>query len=236
MSAVDALKAARAAGVELRLEGDNLLLEARVAPPPAVLVLLKSYKADIIAQLREEEGIAGLARGHPSSQPHLIERSEPVDEVRQSDRRSARPCTNTGRGYTSPSTLAGAQRLHIVRSLDTLPTASDIKGHQLEAATRTFLESQWFSQALACGWSLDDLFGVDASAPLDEHEQWGLVVGLAWAPQASDSIALIDDHRAVIRFRSRATQKEMHRVHKRLPATDGVVLWWECAALRGDLD
>ena len=37
MSAVEALKAARAAGVELALDGDDLVLEAASAPPAAVL-------------------------------------------------------------------------------------------------------------------------------------------------------------------------------------------------------
>ena len=34
MSAIAALKAARAAGVRLKIEGDDLVLEASAAPPP----------------------------------------------------------------------------------------------------------------------------------------------------------------------------------------------------------
>ena len=37
MSAVEALKAARAAGIELALDGDDLALSAASAPPAAVL-------------------------------------------------------------------------------------------------------------------------------------------------------------------------------------------------------
>ena len=35
MSAVEALKAARAAGMELALDGDDLAVSAALAPPPA---------------------------------------------------------------------------------------------------------------------------------------------------------------------------------------------------------
>ena len=52
MSAVEALKAARAAGVELGLDGDDLVLEAAAPPPAAVLDLLSRHKAGIVALLR----------------------------------------------------------------------------------------------------------------------------------------------------------------------------------------
>jgi hypothetical protein len=52
MSAVASLKAARAAGVELALDGDDLVLKASSAPPAAVLDALSSHKAEIVALLR----------------------------------------------------------------------------------------------------------------------------------------------------------------------------------------
>jgi hypothetical protein len=52
MSAVEALKAARAAGVELALDGDDLALKAASAPPAAVLEALSWHKAEIVALLR----------------------------------------------------------------------------------------------------------------------------------------------------------------------------------------
>ena len=52
MSAAEALKAARAAGVELRLDGDDLVLEASAPPPAAVLDLLSRHKPGIVALLR----------------------------------------------------------------------------------------------------------------------------------------------------------------------------------------
>ena len=55
-AAVEAVNAARDAGVRLRLDGDDLLLEASSPPPPAVLDLLREKKADIVALLRSAGG------------------------------------------------------------------------------------------------------------------------------------------------------------------------------------
>ena len=52
MSPIAALKAARAAGVQLRIEGNDLVLEASAAPPTAVLDLLSLNKAGVIRMLR----------------------------------------------------------------------------------------------------------------------------------------------------------------------------------------
>ena len=55
MSAVEALKAARAAGIQLGIDGDDLVLEASVPPPPAVIDLLSRHKAEVVALLRPAE-------------------------------------------------------------------------------------------------------------------------------------------------------------------------------------
>ena len=52
MSAADALKAARAAGIQLSVDGDDLVLEAASAPSAAVLDALSRHKAEIVALLR----------------------------------------------------------------------------------------------------------------------------------------------------------------------------------------
>src|SRR3954452_2560088 len=54
MKAVEALKAARDAGIELVLDGDDLVLTAAKAPAGTVLSELSRYKADIIALLRSD--------------------------------------------------------------------------------------------------------------------------------------------------------------------------------------
>src|SRR5215831_986574 len=52
MNAVEVLEAARAAGIELGLDGDDLLLAAAAPPPAALLDLLSLDKAGIVALLR----------------------------------------------------------------------------------------------------------------------------------------------------------------------------------------
>jgi hypothetical protein len=52
VTAAQALKAARAAGVELRVDGDDLVLEAPAPPQPAVLELLTRHKPGIVVLLR----------------------------------------------------------------------------------------------------------------------------------------------------------------------------------------
>jgi hypothetical protein len=52
MSAADAIMAARAAGVRLGIDGDDLVLEAPAPPPDTVLDLLSRHKPDIVALLR----------------------------------------------------------------------------------------------------------------------------------------------------------------------------------------
>jgi hypothetical protein len=52
MNVSEALKAARAAGVDIKVEGHELVLEAAVPPPSAVLDALSHHKPNIIALLR----------------------------------------------------------------------------------------------------------------------------------------------------------------------------------------
>ena len=52
MSAAHALKSARAVGIRVRIDGDDLELEAAASPPPAMLDLLSLYKADLLTLLR----------------------------------------------------------------------------------------------------------------------------------------------------------------------------------------
>jgi hypothetical protein len=55
MSAAEALQAARDAGIQLRIDGDDLVLKASVPPPAPVLKLLSRHKADVVRMLRPAE-------------------------------------------------------------------------------------------------------------------------------------------------------------------------------------
>ncbi len=84
MSAVEALKQARAADIRVEIDGDALLLEALAQPSAALLDLLAQNKCAILAQLRqgndgwsgedwqdffeERAGIAEFAGGLPRDQ------------------------------------------------------------------------------------------------------------------------------------------------------------------------
>jgi hypothetical protein len=51
----EALELARLQGVEVTLDGDDLVLEAEAAPPPGLLAILGRGKWDIVAALRLRE-------------------------------------------------------------------------------------------------------------------------------------------------------------------------------------
>jgi hypothetical protein len=51
----DALKLARDYGVRVRLDGNDLALEADAPPPPSVLAIIGRGKWDIVAALRQRE-------------------------------------------------------------------------------------------------------------------------------------------------------------------------------------
>jgi hypothetical protein len=52
MSAAEALREARMAGIDVRIEDDGLALEAEVPPPAEILELLARHKPGIVALLR----------------------------------------------------------------------------------------------------------------------------------------------------------------------------------------
>jgi hypothetical protein len=54
MSAVEAVKIARAAGIELTLDGNGLLLDAASEPPLSVIEELRRHKHEIVELLRSE--------------------------------------------------------------------------------------------------------------------------------------------------------------------------------------
>jgi hypothetical protein len=56
MSAVEVLRLARAAGISVGIDGDNLVLEAALPPPPAVLDALSLHKPTVLALLRSMSG------------------------------------------------------------------------------------------------------------------------------------------------------------------------------------
>ena len=62
MTATKTLNAAHAAGVNLRCDGDALVLEAAAPPSPALLGLLSRHKANILELLRGRDAVAYQTR------------------------------------------------------------------------------------------------------------------------------------------------------------------------------
>jgi hypothetical protein len=123
LSAIEALKAARAAGIELALDGDDLALSAASPPPAAMLNALSRHKAEIVALLRpgrdgwsgedwlaffdERAGIAefdgGLPRGEAEARAFECCAVEWLN--RNAVRYSPGRCLGSGGGVDSSSKL-----------------------------------------------------------------------------------------------------------------------------------
>ena len=74
MTVTEALELARSQGVEVTLDGDDLVLEAQAAPAPGLLAILGRGKWDIVAALRlreaeERRSIVQWVNDHFASSP-----------------------------------------------------------------------------------------------------------------------------------------------------------------------
>ena len=74
MTVTEALQLARSQGVEVTLDGDDLVLKAEVAPPPRLLAILGRGKWDIVAALRlreaeERRSVVQWVSNHFASSP-----------------------------------------------------------------------------------------------------------------------------------------------------------------------
>jgi hypothetical protein len=141
MSAAEALKAARDAGVELRLDGDSLVLEASAPPPVNVLDLLSRHKAGVIALIQQD------GDGWSAEDWHAF--FEERAAITEYDGRVPRAWAE------------GFARLDPNRP----PIA--VSGGRWQAVINgigLFLD-QWAAEAIAKGWGAADIFGADAFRP-----------------------------------------------------------------------
>jgi hypothetical protein len=162
MSAAEALKAAQAAGVHLGIDGDDLLLEASVPPPTAVINLLSRHKAEVVALLRPvEDGWSADDR-----QAAFDERAAIIE-------------------YDGGAPRAWAEAL---ARLDPAEPPIDIPPERWERFIDDcgrFLDG-WVHFALALGWSPLDLFGCDRERPWQciDHQ------GLLWLLNGNNLVVL----------------------------------------------
>lgn len=202
------------AGVTLKLDGDTIVHRGpRRALGAEVLAKLGQHKAEIVAKLQRQAEIGsrcflGIAESNG------WERGE-VDP-----------------GEASPGSwpaLAAAHRERILNRLSALPPASNEDGRRLRGLTRSFLETEHWQTAVALGWSLIELFGIDPHAPLTSLDGQGLVTGLALSRLKGGHLENIAEDQATIRCRSGS----LLTYRRGSVGFDDAVLWWECPALIG---
>lgn len=151
MSAAEALQAARAAGVELRLDGDDLVLEASAPPLAAILDLLSGHKASIVALLRP--GRDGWSA--EDWQAHFDERAGIAE-------------------YDGGLPREWAEGL---AKLCTMPPPAGYTPRRWSRLVNDAgrFADRWAAQAAGLGWSVLDVFGVNPRAPDARYDGMGLV-------------------------------------------------------------
>lgn len=159
----------------------------------------------------------------PPCPAEVAERSAIIGEERPYAEAAALAC----HGLASWKALAEAHRVEIGVVLERLPPPSGWDGEALLRLTRSFLASAWFGQAVALGWSMLELFGINPHAPVSRVGEWGLVVTLSLTIDPGAEIESIAEDSAIIRSRSGA-QITYPRF---MPAMNACELWWKCTEI-----
>ena len=140
MSAVEALKAARSAGVSVGIDGGDLVLQASAPAPPAVLAALSRHKAAIVALLRPPspallaEWNAGVSRLRTMARPRVRPdrwRQAIVDAGRFLDQWGAQAAAL---GWATLDVF-GAHPTHPIERLDCAGLVILLHGDELAALT-----------------------------------------------------------------------------------------------------
>jgi len=183
MSAAEVLRVARAAGVHVQIDGDDLVLEAAVPPPPAVIDLLSGHKASIVALLRPAED------GWSAEDRQVL-----------FDERAAIIEFDGGASRTWADALA---------RLDPACPPSDVPPKRwlrfIDDCGR-FLDDGWAGYAERLGWGPLDLFGCDRTKPYTRISRAGLLWllnGRRLLAVAADTAAIATASGGYLTFRRR---------------------------------
>jgi hypothetical protein len=170
MSAAEALKAARAAGIQLAIKGEDLVLEAPAPPSPVVIDLLRCHKTELVALLR----------------PTTIGWT-PEDSQNAYEERAATIQYDGGVPRAWAEALA---RLDPARPpCDTPP----MRWLQFIDDCGRFLDNGWPASAETLGWGPLDLFGCNRDKPFARTSQ----AGLLWLLVGRKLLALTADTAAI---------------------------------------
>jgi hypothetical protein len=179
MSAVQAIKVARAAGIELSVDGNGLLIDAASEPPVSVIEELRQHKLEIVKLLRSE--------GRLPEMPGSPERGRP-------ECREAGVCDLPQQTTGDRSTDSFALALATIRRC--CPAYVDEADWQQMIADAEVFVATWGHKAETLGWSVDDLFGLH-EPPARPHPSYRRLsrydcTGLIWLLQGRPVIALTE--------------------------------------------
>jgi hypothetical protein len=192
MSAVQAIKVARAAGIEFSVDGNRLLIDAASEPPVSVIEELRQHKLEIVKLLRSEG--------------RLPEIPEIPGSLEGDDRREDGVCDLPQQTSGDHSADSFASALAILRRYR--------PAYVLEADWQQMIDdaevfvATWGHKAETLDWSVDDLFGLH-EPPARPHPSYRRLsrydcAGLIWLLQGRPVIA-VTDKEALILARSGAT-------------------------------
>jgi hypothetical protein len=139
MSPIEALEAARTAGIQISVDGDDLVLESAAEPPVAVVDLLTGYKAGILAILR-----SGQAAGSAAERGAIAE-----FEVRADHIGAAPLLASTDTTGTASSDITGSASTDMIGSASgdiARSRSGDIAGSADITALQRPQEDGWSSE------------------------------------------------------------------------------------------
>jgi hypothetical protein len=192
---------ARAAGLSIEVDGGDLIVETDGDPPPSLLAELRQHKAEVIALLRPQ---TQETVGAGQDIDDLDERAAIIEEGANVPKRWAE-------GYAALASMPAPAGF------------SPERWQRIVDAAGIFID-RWAADAIKCGWSDLDLFGVNPVRPDARFDAMGLLLMLDRC-----EVVAIDDEGADLVTVTGARQ----RYRRRALPLDTVTLWDLMIAERG---
>jgi hypothetical protein len=165
----------------------------------------------------------------PSCPADIFERGACLIEGTGSPPHEANARALAEHGFASWAMLADAHRVHILAQLRALAPSDGDCVQRLLTATLAFLDTAHWHEAIQIGWTMTELFGVLPVAPVGRVDGHGLVPSIALSQLPGGEIVSIEDHGAVMQFRSGSCLT----FYRGKPAIDHAVPWWTCEEITG---
>ena len=219
MSAAEALKAARAAGIQLAIKDEDLVLEAPAPPSPVVIDLLRRHKTELVALMRPTTiGCTPkspmVAPGTPVTVQKQHFQLEGETAAPWGEEEEERAAIAEHDGGAPPAWAEALGRLDPVCPPCDIPP---MRWLRLIDDCARFIDDGWAARAEALGWGPLDLFGCNRDKPFARISQ----AGLLWLLEGRKLLALTADTAAI------ATQSGGKLTFYRRQLETGGVLAWE---------